>query len=87
MDYPKDPNRKYLGVSDADIERGFSDASSPDGRTRSNNDGLRSAYEDGMSDNDVDDQRFYGSGRDDGEDARGLIDRPGLNYRGMVRRN
>lgn len=85
MKYPKDPDQSYLGLQGGDLERGYSDASSPDGTTRSNNDGLRTAYEDSLE-NDVDSQYAY-SRRDDGADAIGLIDRPGLNYRSMVRRN
>jgi len=87
MKFPKDPNRGHLGMSDDDIDRGYSDASTPDGLTRNNNTGLRSAYEDGLDANDIDDQRIWGGGRDDYEDAQGMIDRPGLNHRTMIRRN
>lgn len=89
MEYPKDPLRSHLDVSDEDLERGYSDAMTPDGHTRSNNDGLRTAYEDGIDSNYEDDQESYpvGPARDDWDDAVGMLDRPGQNYRTLIRRN
>lgn len=72
-------------TAEGDLSRGYYDASSPDGRTMNNNDGLRSEYEDTGEIAPDDDQRHYRWPEDD--DDPGLIDRPGLNSRTKVRRN
>lgn len=77
---PKERDTKYLGLSDGDLDLGYSDASSPDGVTRSNNDGLRSAYEEPERPDP------YAPYEDAGQ-CDGMVERPGLGYKAGVRRN